>query len=76
MELLHDDPAIGRAHRELHEMITDLVSAAAEAGEVRDDVPPDELADYCINALGRSTQPKAAVQRLVRVTLDGLRPHG
>ena len=74
MELLHRDPAIGRAHRQLHKMITHLVAEAAEAGEVRDDVPPDELASYCINALGGGPHPNAAVQRLVQVTLSGLRP--
>jgi hypothetical protein len=44
-------------------------------GDVRDDIPPDELASYCINALAaaRSLSSKAAVRRLVMVTLAGLR---
>jgi hypothetical protein len=48
----------------------------AKTGDVRDDVSPDELAGYCLNALagaGRQ-RSKAAVRRLVTVTLDGLRP--
>jgi AcrR family transcriptional regulator len=76
VELLHRDDRIGRAQRQVHEMIRDLVAAAAKAGEVREDVPPDELASYCVNALaGTGTQrSKAAVRRLVSVTLAGLRP--
>jgi hypothetical protein len=43
---------------------------------VRNDVPPDELAAYCLHALNaaRSLPSKAAVRRLVTVTLAGLRP--
>jgi AcrR family transcriptional regulator len=75
-ELLHRDDKIGRAQLEVHEMIRDLLSAAAKAGEVRDDVSPDELASYCVHALaGAGAQrSKAAVRRLVSVTMDGLRP--
>jgi len=75
-ELLHRDERIGRAHRQVHGMIRDLVAAAAKAGYVRDDVSPDELAGYCISALaGPGMQrSKAAVRRLVSVVMDGLRP--
>ncbi len=76
VELLHRDERIGRAERQVHEMIRDLLAAAAKAGDVRDDVPPDELASYCVHALGGagSERSKAAVRRLVTVTLTGLRP--
>ena len=76
VELLRRDPRIGHAHRRLHAMIRDLLVAAAEAGDVRDDVPPDELARFCINALtgAGAHRSKAAVGRLVAVTMDGLRP--
>jgi AcrR family transcriptional regulator len=75
-ELLHRGDRMGRAQRQVHDMIRDLVTAAAKVGEVRDDVPPDELATYCVHALtGAGTQrSKAAVRRLVTVTLAGLRP--
>jgi AcrR family transcriptional regulator len=75
-ELLHRDARLERAHRQVHQMIRDLIAAAAEAGEVRSDVPPDELASYCINALTAASPhaSKAAVGRLVSVTLAGLRP--
>ncbi|MFE7217007.1 hypothetical protein ACFU93_45960 [Streptomyces sp. NPDC057611] len=47
-----------------------------QAGEVRDDVEPDELAGYCLHALAGAggLTSKAAVRRLVTVTLAGLRP--
>jgi len=77
-EVLHRDARIGRAERQVHEMIRDLLAEAAKAGEVRADVPPDELATYCVHALATAgAHPsKAAVRRLVSVTLGGLRPPG
>jgi hypothetical protein len=56
-------------------MIRDLL-VAAETDTVRDDVPPDELASYCVHALGGTgaQRSKAAVRRLVSVTLACLRP--
>jgi AcrR family transcriptional regulator len=72
--MLHRD--IAPAEQRLHEMIRDLLAEGVEAGDVRCDVTPDELAIYCLNALNaaRSLPSKAAVRRLVTVTLSGLRP--
>jgi hypothetical protein len=74
--LLHRGEQVARAQQELRAMIQDLLTEGAEAGEVRDDVAADELANYCLHALeGASSVPsKAAVRRLVTVTLAGLRP--
>jgi hypothetical protein len=57
-------------------MIRDLLIKSAETSDVRDDVPPDELASFCLHALGGAStrRSKAAVHRLVIVTLAGLRP--
>jgi AcrR family transcriptional regulator len=73
---LHRDERVARAQHEVHQMIRDLLTEAAKTGDVRDDATPDELASYCLHALaGASRQhSKAAVRRLVTVTLDGLRP--
>src|SRR5215207_9711683 len=73
---LHRDEQVARAQQQLRHMIRDLLSEAAETGEVRDDVAPDELATYCLHALtaARSLPSKPAVRRLVTVTLAGLRP--
>jgi hypothetical protein len=57
-------------------MIRDLLARAAQSGDIRDDVAPDELASYCLHSLiaASSLPSKAAVRRLVAVTLTGLRP--
>jgi AcrR family transcriptional regulator len=76
--LLHRDERVARAQHEVHAMIRDLLTEASKAGEVRHDVPPDELAGYCVHALAGAGghRSKAAVRRLVSVTLAGLRPPG
>ena len=73
--LLHRGVHITGAQQQVHGMIKDLLIEAAQTGEVRDDVTPDELALYCIHALraASSLPTKAAVRRLVTVTLAGLR---
>jgi AcrR family transcriptional regulator len=74
--LLHQGAHLARAHEHLRQLIRDLLSEAAVVGAVRDDVAPDELANYCLSALagGSSLPSKAAVRRLVTLTLAGLRP--
>jgi AcrR family transcriptional regulator len=73
---LHRDEQVLRAQHQVHDMIRDLLTEAAESGDVRDDVAPDELANYCLHALAgaSSLRSKASVGRLVAVTLAGLRP--
>jgi AcrR family transcriptional regulator len=73
---LHRDEQVARAQQQLRDMIRDLLTEAAETGDVRDDVAPNELASYCLNALtaASSLPSKAAVRRLVTVILAGLRP--
>jgi AcrR family transcriptional regulator len=73
---LHRDGQVARAQRHLNRMFRDLVAEAAAAGALRRDVAPDELAGYCLHALtaARTLRSKAAVDRLVMVTLAGLRP--
>jgi len=74
--LVHRDEHVVRAQQQLIDMIRDLLIEAAETGEVRDDVAPDELARYCLHALAAagSMPSEAAVHRLATVTLAGLRP--
>jgi AcrR family transcriptional regulator len=76
--VLHKGGHVARANEELHAMIRDLIVQAVPGGDVRDDVAPAELASYCLHALSaaNSLTSKAAVRRLVEVTLAGLRkPH-
>jgi AcrR family transcriptional regulator len=73
---LHRDEQVANAQLQLRVLIQGLLTEAAATGELREDVSPDELASYCLHALtaARSLPSKAAVRRLVRVTLAGLRP--
>lgn len=73
--VLHATPQVRQAHDHLVHFISELIADAAQAGQVRSDVPPAELALYCISALnGAAGLPsKAAVERLLNVTLAGLR---
>jgi AcrR family transcriptional regulator len=75
---LHRGEHVARAQQKLRDMIRDLLTEAAETGDLRDDVAPDELASYCLHALAAASSlpSKAAVRRLVTVTLAGLRPRG
>jgi AcrR family transcriptional regulator len=74
--LLHRGEHMVPARQQLHAFITDLLAQAAEAGDIRDDVAPGELASYCLHALSAaSTMPSPdPVRRLVTVTVAGLRP--
>ena len=73
---LHRKGQLDDAEEQLHGMIRELLDEAATGGVIRHDVPPDELASYCVSALtaARSLPSEAAVRRLVRVTLAGLNP--
>jgi AcrR family transcriptional regulator len=73
---LHRGEHVARAQQQLRDMIRDLLTEAAETGDLRDDVAPDELASYCLHALtaASSLPSEAAVRRLVTVALAGLRP--
>jgi AcrR family transcriptional regulator len=73
--LLHRGAHVAHAEQHLKALLRGLLSEAAAAGDIRKDVPPDELATYCLHSLtaaGRLAS-KPAVQRLVKVTMAGLR---
>jgi hypothetical protein len=63
------------AQKELTQFMTDLLDDVADAGQIRTDISPVELAEYCVHALiaAMSLKSNAAVNRLVELTLDGLR---
>jgi AcrR family transcriptional regulator len=73
--LLHQGEHVAHAHRRLADMLEDLIRESAAAGDLRDDVPPGELAAYCLHALTAATglDGEDAVRRLVNVTMNGLR---
>ena len=74
--LLHGGEHVAEAEHRLRQFVGDLLAEGARTGHVRGDVASDELTSYCLHALaGAGSLPsKAAVRRLVYVTLAGLRP--
>ena len=63
------------AHEHLKQMLRGLLVEGAKRGKVRRDVPADELASFCFDALAGATRlkSKTAVRRLVAVVMAGLR---
>ncbi|WP_237409228.1 hypothetical protein [Streptomyces sp. M2CJ-2] len=76
--LLHRGGHAAHAEQHLRHFLRGLPAEGVQAGEVRGDVAPDELTGYCLHALAGAGElsSKAAVRRLVAVTLTGLRPQG
>lgn len=74
--LVHRDEHVAKAQQQLHDLIRDVLTEAANAGDIRDDFAPDELANYCHHALtaAGSLPSEAAVRRLVTLILAGLQP--
>ena len=74
--LLHRDEHVALAEHQVLGVLRDLLTEAAEVGGVRTDISADELARYCLHALSAASglPSKAAVDRLVTVTLAGLNP--
>jgi AcrR family transcriptional regulator len=72
---LHGQPHVSHAQEHLTAFLAGLLAEGAASGELRDDVAPRELAAYCLHALGAAggCTSRAAVRRLVDVTLAGLR---
>jgi AcrR family transcriptional regulator len=71
---LHRSEHVNHAQRRLRDFIQGLIAEAA--GDLRDDVPLDEMAGYCLHALTAASTLRSqdAVHRLVTITLNGLRP--
>jgi AcrR family transcriptional regulator len=74
--LLHRGEHVARARQQLRDLVADLLATGAQAGEIRADMAPGELATYCLHALtaAGSLPSESAVRRLLTVTMCGLRP--
>lgn len=72
---LHRDEQVVQAQQTLRDMIEELITEGARAGHLRNDVTAGELANYCLHALSAADThgSDGAIDRLVLVTLDGLR---
>jgi AcrR family transcriptional regulator len=68
------DEHVANAQDRVRRLIAELIAEGVNAGELRDDVPSEELATYCVEALraAASVRSRAAVRRLVDVTVSGL----
>ena len=74
--LLHRGEHVARARHQLQDLVAGLLATGAQAGQIRTDIAPGELAGYCLHALtaAGSLPSEAAVRRLLAVTMSGLRP--
>lgn len=75
---LHAGEHVIKAQRRLQDFLREVLSEGAAAGELRDDIVADELANYCLHALAAAANApsKPALRRLVAVTMAGLLPPG
>ncbi len=72
--LVHHGNMVAVIEEQLHRFLSDLLAEAARVGQVRGDIAPGELANYCLHALGAAATAvsKAACQRVVGLTLAGM----
>lgn len=73
--LLHHGEHVLRARQHLSDFIQALLVEAVRSGDVRDDIAPGELVNYCLHALQAASDlsDEGAIERLVEITLAGLR---
>lgn len=73
--LVHRDADVRQAEQQLADLFGGLLTEVAQSGHLRGDVPPKELAQFCIHSLGAAASlgSEASVRRLVKVTLTALR---
>jgi AcrR family transcriptional regulator len=71
---LHHGDRMAHHQRRVQELFATLLTDAAAAGVVRRDVPPEELANYCLHALSAAanTDNDTATSRLVSVVFAGM----
>lgn len=74
--LLHRGSHVAGIRKKLHRLVRDTIAAAAKTGNVRSDITPDELAEYCLHALAAAgaSSSSAAAHRIVDLTICALRP--
>jgi AcrR family transcriptional regulator len=71
--VLHRSTQVRKSQRQLLDLISTLVADAAGAGAVRQDVPAEELASYCVHALAAAgNSSTTAMDRLLDVVWTGI----
>lgn len=73
--MLHGSGHMAHARDHLSSFLASIIAQAVTTDDVRDDVAPQELALFCLNAVGGASDltSKAAVARLVQLTLSALK---
>jgi len=70
---LHRSAEVRKLQRQLLDLISGLVAEAAAAGAVRQDVPAEELASYCVDALAAAGDSSTtAIDRLLDLVWTGI----
>jgi AcrR family transcriptional regulator len=74
MAALHSSTGLQAQHDELRAVLGELVEQAVLDGDIRDDIPPTELAAFALSAAAGATllRSRAATARLIQVTMDAL----
>lgn len=74
VQVLHRTERVATLHRQLVDLVAELVEQSAAEGAVRGDVPARELAVYAIHALGAAGEvgSAAGLERLVSLVWGGL----
>jgi AcrR family transcriptional regulator len=71
--VLHRSAEVRKLQRQLLDLISGLVAEAAAAGAVRQDVPAEELASYCVHALAAADDSSTtAIDRLLDLVWNGI----
>jgi AcrR family transcriptional regulator len=73
--MLHATSHVAHAKNHLSSFLASIIAEGVVACEIRDDVAPSELAEFCLNAVsGPTASPsKAAVAQLVQLTMSAVR---
>lgn len=74
--LLHRGEHVADAQQHLSGFLQHLIAEGARSGDLRDDVAPEELANFCLHSLTAAAglPSRDAVRRLVAVVISGLKP--
>jgi AcrR family transcriptional regulator len=71
--VLHRSAKVRKLQRQLLDLISGLVAEAAASGAVRQDVPAEELASYCVHALAAAGNSSTmAIDRLLNLVWTGI----
>lgn len=75
VQLVQRGEHVERGYRAFSGLLRDTIAEGVKRGQFREDVPPAELAIFCMNALGgaHALSSLAAVRRAVSVTVSALR---